>query len=275
MGRRDDRRQDRTIVPGIWSDCFTGLDEGTPALNIHDADIHEVPVNEYFHRHTGVNTTLTAATTGGVSTSITVASVTGFAIGNLLHITDGNYEVTFQKITNIAGLVITLDRPLDQSFAIGDTVSQVVINMNVLGTLAAPVSYKITPHPNQIWHIVSFILGITHSTAADDSAFGDIAALTNGVVLRGYNAASGQYRTFTNWKSNGDIKMDMGNVVYTDKAGGGLFGVTGDGSIRERTGAAPRIDSTGITTDFLEILIQDDLTALTSLRLKAQGHIEG
>ena len=242
------------------------------AINIHDADVHDIPVNELFHRHTGVATTLAVASLAG-ATAIDVVNATGFIVGTKFQIENGVIETTFPTVTATLGTVLTLDKPLDNAFSIGDSVEIVETNMAVLGTLASPVSFRLIPDRDQVWHIVRFLLGMIHSGAADDSKFGDLAALTNGVVLRAFNATANQHQTFTSWKDNEDIKMDMFDVTYTDKAGGGLFGTNSRGSIKIGTGAVPKIS--GINGDYLEILIQDDLTALTSFQLKGQGHIEG
>jgi len=241
------------------------------SINTHDACVHDTPINEYFHRHTGVTTTLSVAALAG-SIAITVASSASLSIGDSVQIEDGVIETTFPTITNIVGNVLTLDRPLDYSFDIGDTVEVIVFNMAVVGSLASPVAFRLIPDKNDSWHIVRFLIGMVHSGAADDSKLGDLPALTNGIVFRGYNAAANQHRTLTNWKTNLDIKMDMYDLDYTDKSGGGLYGTNGRGSIKIATGAAPKIS--GIHGDYLEILIQDDLSALTDLRLKGQGHLE-
>lgn len=247
------------------------------ALDIHDADAHDVPVNELFHRHTGTATTLAAAVTGGGSapSTITVASGVGFADGDPIQIESATViEPTFPTIISGGGTTtLVLDRPIDNDFAIGDAVDQVSTNMAVDGS-TTPVSFTLLPDIDQTWHIVRFLLGMVHATSADDSKFGSIVGgLTNGCVLRGYNATAGQFRTFTNWKTNFDIKMDMYNLIYTDKAGAGNFGTNGRGSIRDGTGASPKlIESAG---DYLELLVQDDLTGLIKFNLKGQGHIEG
>jgi hypothetical protein len=243
------------------------------AVNIHDADVHNIPFNEFFHRHTGTSTTLAAAVSAG-DTSITVASATGIVDGTSLQIENGVIETTFPVVTDVVGNVLTLDRPIDYGFEIGDGVEVISTNAALIaGSLAAPISYKIIPDTDQVWHVKSISVGLVHSTTADDSLFGDIAALSNGVVFRAYNATAGQYRTFTNWKANGDVGFDFGLVEYTDKAGGGKFGTKSTASIKDRAGATPRID--GAAGDFLEVLIQDNLTGLTSVRFKAQGHLEG
>lgn len=249
------------------------------AIDIHPADVHDVPVNELFHRHTGVDTTLAAPALAG-ATSITVVNDTGFADGNTFQIeetVDGvtAIEVTFPTIVSGVGTnTFILDRPLDNTFGDTATVEVVTTDMAVLGTIADPVAFQLIPDSVQEWHIVRFLLGMTLDTAADDSRFGNIAGgLPNGCILRAYDGATDRHRTFTNWKTNLDIKMDMFDLLYTDKAGAGNFGVNGRGSIRDGTGATPKLN--GLNGSYLELLIQDDLTGLILFNLKGQGHIEG
>jgi len=242
------------------------------AINIHDACVHHIPVNEYFHRHTGIGTTLAVSTSSG-DTSITVSDTTGFTVDNFIQIENGIIETTHPQITAINGNVFTLDRPLDYGFDIGDAVEVVTTNMAVAGTLANPVSFELRPDSDQNWHIVRFLLGMAHSGVPDDGKFGGISGLTNGVIMRGYDAANDQFRTFTVWKTNGDIKMDMYDVDYSEKAPSGENGTSSRGSLKLGTGAVANLD--GVAGDYLELLIQDDLTDLTSFRVKGQGHIEG
>jgi len=270
----------RTIeIGGVHYPAFILADaEGNPigslngALDIHDADVHKMMFNELFHRHTGTNTTIRVAASAG-DTSIDVVNAAGLANGSFLELENGITEPTFPQITNIAGTVLTLDRPIDQDFPIGANVQQISVDMNVAGSLAAPVIFKVEPDNAEYWHIVSFILSATFPNAPADDLFGDQAALTNGCVLRGYSGTTGQYRTFTNWKTNADIKLDMYDLPYTDKAGGTNHGMNGNGDIKNRTGATPHLDSAA--GDVIELLIQDDLTGLASFKLKAQGHVEG
>lgn len=241
------------------------------ASNIHDADVHNVPVNDYFHRH-GVSTTLSASVVAG-ATAISVVSSAGFNIGDLVHLgpLDESQEPIHPAITNIIVNVLVLDRPLDFAYNAGDNVSQAIADMSsAIGTLAAPISYKYRPHSGRVEHELRVILSMTHAAAADDSTFGDQAALTNGVVFRA--SVSGQTGTFTNWKKNSDIILDMFDVVYTDKAGPGLFGTRGRGSFAEIEVAVVLNQANG---DYLEMLVQDDLTGLSDFRVKVQGHIEG
>lgn len=248
------------------------LDVLNGAVGIHDADAHHVPINELFHRHTGVETTLTVATVAGQSTSITVDDPAGFAIGDPLQIQNGLIEITFPTIIGIAGSVFSLDRPIDKTFDVGTDVKQVSTNMAVDGS-TTPVSFKLVSDGEEAWHIQSFLLSMLHTTPQDDATFGGLPALTKGCVLRGYNGTADAFRTFTVWKTNSDIILDMGDITYHTKAPAGFYGTSGDGQIKNRTGAVPRINSSN--GDYLELLIQDDLTQLNStIYLKGQGHIE-
>lgn len=240
------------------------------AISVHDAHVHNQPVNELFHRHTGISTTV-SVTGSKQDRSLEVASVAGFAVGDNVQIGNSVIESTFPEIMGITGEIITFDRPLDFSHDAGATVAAVTFDMAVNGS-TTPVAFRLEADPLQLWHILSIILTMTHSSAADDSSFGNLPALSNGCVLRGYSAAVDQYVTLTVWKTNGDIKGDMSDVSYTDKAGGGLHGVNGNGALYERTGAVPRLD--GDLGDYMELLIQDDLSSLETFKLKGQGHVE-
>jgi hypothetical protein len=137
------------------------------------------------------------------------------------------------------------------------------------GTLAAPILYSYQPRQGNVEHIKRIIIGMVHGAAADDSKFGSLTALTNGVIFRAY--ISGVYYNFTYWRSNYDIILDMYNVIYTDKAGPGVYGTKALGSFSD-IDVAIRLDSAA--GDKLEILVQDDLTGLDSFSIKVQGHVE-
>lgn len=243
------------------------------ALNVHDADVHDQVVNEYFHRHTGVADTIAVASSKQ-DTSIVVTNGGLFSVGDEIQISNGAEGITFPTITIIATNTLTLDRPLDHAYIIGATVEVVSTNMAVLGSLASPISFKAEPNSTELWHVIRFLFSMTHSTAGDLGLFGNQTALANGVVLRIYKAEFDQYGTFTLWKTNSDIKDNMYDVDFdTRSGGGGTYGTTGRGSIKIGTGAVPKVD--GAQGDFIELLIQDDLTGLVSFRQKIQGHIEG
>lgn len=243
------------------------------AIDVHDSDVHTSPINEYFLRLLGTITTLTANSAAG-ATSITVASVAGLSVDDYIQIRNGTIERSFPQIKAIVGSVLTLDRPLDNAFSIGDEVETISFSMNVVGTISSPISYKLALDIGETQHVLGFTLGMVHTGAGDNSMFGDIVGgLANGVVFRRYDGATGLFSTLTVWKTNGSFVIDTYSLRYDDKAGGGKNATTADGRIKDRSGAIIRIDKSA--GDYLELLIQDDLTPLAAFTMKAQGHIEG
>lgn len=241
------------------------------ALDIHNTDLHNVIINDYIHAH-DISTTLVAAVNKG-DTDIDVVDASGFAVGNFIHLGPDieTIEPIHPEITAITVNNIELDRPLDNDYVNGTPIVKAIVDLKTTaGTLAAPISYKYFPQAGRIEHIHRIISSMTHGAAADDSLFGSIAALTNGVVFRAQ--INGVLGTFTNWKANRDFILDMYDVIYSDKAGPGLFGTRARGSFSELDVAIVLDQSQG---DFLEILIQDNLTTLNSFRIKVQGHLEG
>jgi len=242
------------------------------ALNTHDADIHHSLVNNYFHYHTTTTTFATNAPAG--STQITLTSAVGFAQGDFLHIQDGGYEIVHPRINVLVGNVATLDRPLDNDYVIGDSIQKAILNMAVAGSLAAPISFKLIPNTGEIWHILTITIDMIHGTAGDNGLFGNLNPLTNGVALRFYNGTTGKFTTITNWHTNGGISLDMGGITYVFRSsGGGTYGTNAMGNFKDQMGSIVYIN--GLAGDYIEFLIQDNLTGLTSFRAKAQGHTEG
>lgn len=244
------------------------------AINTHDADVHNTIVNDRLHQDTATTTTLAANAPAG-STQITVVSAAGFVVGDYLHISNiTTLERHHPRITVIAGALITLDGPLDYSFIIGDSVIRTLVDMNVSGTLASPKSFKSMPRVGEVWHFLSILIEITHTTAGDNGLFGNLAALTNGVVIRRYNGLTGTFNTLTNWKTNGGIMTDTGNIAYvTRSGGGGAYGTNAYGNFKSNAGGTVYLN--GTNGDYFEVLIQDNLTALSRFRIKVQGHYEG
>lgn len=246
------------------------------ALNIHDADVHNSVINDFAHQHTAIFTTLTANTLAdGSQYQIQVLDATGFTVGDYLHINTTTVETTHPILlatTAATGpATFTLDRRLDKAHLIGDEVRKAIIDMSILvGTLASPQEYVFGPPAGEVWHITRLLLTMVLGTAGDLGLFGNLPALTNGLVLRA--KVSGQYGTFTNWKTNGDIAGDMYDISFDARSGGGgSYGARGRGTFTN-AGAVIRLD--GTLGDRIEVYIQDDITSLDSFDIKFQGHKE-
>ena len=231
-------------------------------------------INKFMHRHTGTTTTLTVATTGGgTEYQISVADATGFAVGDYLHINTTSIETTHPKIISISSptgaSVFTLDRRIDMVHNIGDTVDASVLDVSsIAGTLASPQIYTASPTAGETWYISRLLFEMTHTAAGDLGYFGGITELTNGVILRA--KISGNYYTFSNWKSNADIKADMFDVEFDNRATSkGLYGTSGRGTFKA---ADTVMVLNGNNGDMFELYVQDDITALNRFTVKIQGH---
>lgn len=241
------------------------------ALDVNSAWVHRKIVNETFHEHTVVTTTLSIAASEG-DISITVTDPTGFIIGDMIKLEEGPIqEIGVMTITNVVGSVLTLDRPLANDYTTSAEVIEVNSNMAVLGTLSSPIIFEVDPPPSTIWQITRLLISITSTTDMDDGRFGGIPALTNGVVIRATTAA-GRTVVFSNWKNNTDIKLDMYDVEYAAKAPAGQYGLRGRWTFTNAQIVA-ELDGDGDPVESMQILIQDDLTDLETFNVKAQGRV--
>jgi len=153
------------------------------SLDMHDAHVHHVPINELFHYHTGTTTTLSSPV---IKNTKTISVVDGSSFPNLssIHIKNGASETTFPIIISGGGTnTLVLDRPLDYSFDTGADIEIVDSNIAVNGS-TTPVAFKLMAMAAaaQIWHIQTFILVMVHGAAADDTKFGGLGALTTIMV---------------------------------------------------------------------------------------------
>jgi len=244
--------------------------DGGYALNIHNADVHNTLINRHFIDFDSATENPSVAITAG-DTLITVVSTTGFTVGDPIVIKDAGGDIREHHLEITAIVVdtsITVDRPIDQDYTTSAALELVITNMNVSGSLASPLIYEVAPPLDEIWHITRIIIAIADAGTMDDGKFGSLSTLTNGTVFRENKTA---LTTITNWHNNGDMAQDMFDVEYTAKAPAGENGLRGRFS-NNKNAVVYRLD--GANGD-KEILIQDDLTDLTSFHMKAQGHIEG
>lgn len=259
---------------GDLSGAFDNVTTYRGSLNVNSAWVHRKIVNETFHKHNGSTNPSGAVSAGDIS--ITVDDATGFSTGDEVKIVEivegiGIQEIGIITLTNVAGSVLTLDRPLGYDYTTAATISEVATNMAVVGTLVSPVIFEVGPPLGTIWQMTRILFNITDQTAMDDSKFGGISALTNGVSLRATTEA-GRTVIFANWKSNSDMKMDMYDVDYATKAPAGYFGLTGRWTFTKSEVVA-ELDGDADPIQKLEVLIQDDLTDLDSFRMRGQGRV--
>ena len=217
-----------------------------------------------------VETTLTSQT-AKEDYIVNVTSAASFVVGQYLTIYNVAADrVFFSEILAINTLAITLDTPLDFEFPIGSIVSVGDNNMNVNGSVT-PVIYGIrnpttADIPSSV-DITRLMFKCLTSSAVDLSQFGNIAGgLLRGIVIR---RVDGEYQNVLNAKTNGDLKNIMFDFDIEVTSGSQQDGFTGRLTFagQNKMGAVIRI---GADED-LQIVIQDDLTSLTSFTVIAEG----
>jgi len=237
-------------------------------LNVTDGMVHKTPISRVFHRYLGGQTTPSVAITAGDRT-VTFTSTASFDIGDTIYIEEGMvFELTPLHIEDIVGSVITVNRPIDNNYTTSADIYEISTNMAVDGS--TPISFVVHPPAGMIWQITRLILTITDGAAMDDGKFGSLSPLANGVLIRAHRG--GLLATGTSWVTNGDIATDMYDVTYTDKAPAGENGLRGRWTLT-KLGAI--LELNGDDNDSIEVMIQDNLSTLTSFTMKAQGRIFG
>jgi hypothetical protein len=199
---------------------------------------------------------------------VNVTSAASFAVGQLLTIYSvASNRVYFADVLAINTLAITLDRPLDFAFAIGDVVSVGNTNMAVDGSVTPQIFGVRNPAVEDISleiDVSRIMLSMLTDTEPQLSDFGDITGgITRGVHIR---RVDGTYQNICNFKSNMEMKEIMFDLEIQTVSKNAQNGITG-GFTFELLGQVVRI---GAGED-LQIIIQDDLTSLTSFKIIAEG----
>jgi hypothetical protein len=241
-------------------------------VSVKPQDRTTEPLDLFFIKQLGNATTLSTPAAQG-DYEITVASTTGFVAGTYLGMftPEGKFHFATQ-IGAPAGNVLTLDTAVCCPFDSGvSSVLNFTRDMNVDGSDTRQIFQigPVGPGAGLVVDITKILLSLTDNLAMDDSKFGGNGALTRGVVLRKNNH---EFINYSNWKCNSCISLYSGQAaVYSDKAGGGNYGVAFQVSYsgQENRGVTIRL----IPGDILELVIQDDLTELVSFRAVAQGHV--
>ena len=200
-----------------------------------------------------------------------VVSATGFVVGQYLTIYNVvSNRVYFGTVLSIASLDITLDTPIDFEFPAGSFVSVGNTNMNVNGSVTPQIFGIRNPSAVDIPLSVDFtrvMVKCLTATSIDLSEFGDISGgLTNGIVIR---KIDGEYYNILNAKTNGELKNIMFDFDIQAASGNQQDGFTGRLTFagQDKMGAVIRLKE----AEDLQIIIQDDLTSLTSLQIIVEG----
>lgn len=259
---------------GQLVDTPTG-ESGDIALSVHVEHLHQTQWLHSTYTNEAASDTLNGAVSGGDKVII-LNDATGFTEGDIISLSLGAVHThQYRKIIDITTNTLTLDAGIDIDLTDGSTVQEVSNNMAVKDGSSTPVIFSAFTIPGEKIDVMRMILTMSHKSAGTDDAFGSLAALTNGIHIR-KNNGDGTYETLGIWKTNQDIRGDMYDLSYSDKAGPSLHGTSTRWSIFTGTGSVVNID--GDNGESIEVIVQDNLTAstaeLSTLFINWQGHIE-
>jgi hypothetical protein len=232
------------------------------------------PLDLYFAKANAAPTTLAVAVAIGAY-DLTVTDATSFNIGDFLGMfsgASGEGRFYFGVIKNKVGSVLTMDTPIDFPFQIGDPVVSTTRELNIDGS-GAPVTFEIVAGgataPIKV-DITRIMLQMTTTGTPEFGDFGDITnGLAKGVVLR---RVDGETRNIWNIKTNGEIaNIAYDFTVYDPASPIAVNGIAARYTFagQDKHGVVVRL----LPGDSLELIIQDNLSALLSFRAIAQGHI--
>lgn len=206
--------------------------------------------------------------------SFDVTDTTNFTDGSLIAITDLDaIQVYFGKqIGTPVGNTITVDRPLDFTFASGKYITTNNDDMSVNGSVTTQtfgLRQGVEDGLAITVDVVRVMLVIYTTTTPTLSDFGDISGgITNGVTLR---KRDGNRVNIFNMKDNGDFAGYAYDIEFLSAIGGGQDGVHGRLTFggQSKMGVVVRV----APDEDIEMIINDDLTTLERFNLIPEGSI--
>jgi len=106
-----------------------------------------------------------------------------------------------------------------------------------------------------------------NASEPDDSKFGNIAELTNGILARKENTS---IQNLGIYRKNADYRNFGHTISYSDKAGGGAYSTALTLGVSKVYGVAIRVRPS--IDEKLKVVVRDNLTGLTNMRVSLLGH---
>lgn len=201
--------------------------------------------------------------------TVTLAAGHDFVAGNMIEIDNGDMRFYQSRVRLVVGNILTVNNPLPYAFGLTATVKRVSPDMNIDAS-AAPVIFSALPPPGVQWDINILSVNMLDNTAMDDSLFGGIAALTNGVCFR---TVDGETQNIFTALDNGCFlrHCDTENP-YSAKAPAGLYGFNSKRHFNGQNGdgVARRIGGAEVTE--FQAVLADNISGLTRFWCVVRGH---
>jgi len=255
----------------------TSLDydqDGKGMLPFHEEHPHWSFFNTHLHSETATTQLLTAEATRG-SYTLTVANSTGFPSGKLIIEGTAAREPDSIKIMGESAGVITLAKPLDNTYPVGTQIRKVSLNMAVNGSVT-PVSFVFRAPPGPPVHIETINWYIKTPAEAADSRFGGGPPLPRGMYMREVKNSGAFYRTIGIYRINQRFRVFDFDVTTGDRANpADSYWTWAKINLLQANSGIVRLDHAD--GDYLEALVQDDLTEptdYTEIECAVGGHFE-
>ena len=255
------------IVDKLTGKSASVEQNGGLAVNIQD---QHSQLFDYLFEQT-INSTTLSSDASKDEKIITLTDTTDFIDKREIIILSSDGVVIVNQVGSPSGNDITIDTPLPYDIDSGTTVLSAIYNMNVDGSSTVQ-SFKIGPIGPTSVDITNISGVIQDSAAMDGGTFGGISELINGVVFRIYDASEDIFIPGWTAKTNGKLKLICkGNADYDDKAPSGAyqFNFVYELAGQSNHGVTIRLDE----GDYLEIIIQDNLSDLIALYILCIGHL--
>ena len=240
------------------------------ALDVYLQDQTTRSVDFALLRSLGGPYTLAADTVIG-SYQITLSPGHPFVGGEMIFLASPEQRLT-ASVLLVAVDTLTLNVPVPVVFsALTTYVGNVSANMNVNGSVTPVAFYVLIGAAALVSVDITRVhIWIVDDAAMDDTKFAGIAALTRGCLPRVVRADGSIEYSGNVFRTNGELGLSASEKTYEDKSGGGLYGLTVRYILGGQSGRGVVIRLA--PGDRFEILIQDDLTAVSSIYATAQGH---
>jgi hypothetical protein len=203
--------------------------------------------------------------------------------GNLICLKEQTsfYQGEILTVTPIAGNQYTLymDTPLDFGYTIAGGCALRDKNAAVDGSIT-PVVFSVGPEglaAETQWDITRMLFafrgdgyGTPPDNNPDDAGFGTMEAITNGIYFR---SVDGVTKNIFAARTNFDIANHAYDLTYVAANKIGEFGVRCRRSFNgdDKNGVTIRLSAD--TADEFQLIVQDDLTAMTEFSVVIQGHV--
>ena len=260
-----------TLAPLELDDSY-----GKKVMPIHIEHPHDLFFNCHLAFQTATVQALTAAATANTYT-LQVADSSGFAPPCTLCIEDPvNCEGDNIKVMSQNAGIITLARRLDFNHSIGINIRKVTTNMCVNGSVT-PVPFVFKPIlTGCIVHVETINWYVKTPGEAADSLFGGGPVLPRGLHMREVKGVTPNYRTIGMFRSNQKFRVYDYQVISGARANpADSYWLWAKINLREQNDGIIRL--VVADGDYLEVLVQDDLTNISNydeIDCIVGGHLE-